>query len=71
MVKKKKLDHINIYVVQNFFFLHSVHKNRIKAQLHPPHVSDDQSHKIHMEKFCDWFREHVSIFHKLFIVITC
>uniref|UniRef100_A0A2N9IH12 CRIB domain-containing protein n=1 Tax=Fagus sylvatica TaxID=28930 RepID=A0A2N9IH12_FAGSY len=37
----------------------NVHKDRIKAQLHPRRVSDDQIHKIHMEKFCDWFREHV------------
>ena len=46
-------------MILTHIFLHSVHRDHLK-ELHP-NVTNDVIEKQHMERFCHWFKYHVSV----------
>ncbi|KAF3971256.1 hypothetical protein CMV_005138 [Castanea mollissima] len=36
-----------------------LHKERIKSRIRPRRVPEEVINKIHIEEFCDWFRNYV------------
>ena len=43
-----------------YICLYRLHKERIKSRIRPRRVPEGVINKIHIEEFCDWFRNYVS-----------